>query len=149
YSFAVPSNLVRKIVTDIMEFGKVQQAILAVQGFELNSQIAAEQNIKASKGFYVENVTKDSGAEKAGIKKGDVITQIDGKNISNFLDLNSVIATKRPNDFVTIQLIRNRKSETIQVQLSTKEIAQIQYNGFELEELSESEKKSLGIQYGV
>jgi len=149
YSFAVPSNLVRKIVTDIMEFGKVQQAILGVQGFELNSQIAAEQNIKASKGFYVENVTKDSGAEKAGIKKGDVITQIDGKNISNFLDLNSVIATKRPNDFVTIQLIRNRKSETIQVQLSTKEIAQIQYNGFELEELSESEKKSLGIQYGV
>lgn len=149
YSFAVPSNLVRKIVTDIIEFGKVQQAILGVQGFELNSQIASEQNINATKGFYVESTTKGSGAEKAGIKKGDVITQIDGKSISNFLDLNSIIATKRPNDKVAIELIRNKRNETIQVELSTKEIAQLQYNGFEIEDLSDKEKSSLGINYGV
>lgn len=149
YSFAVPSNMVRKIVTDIIEFGKVQQAILGVQGFELNSQIANEQNISASKGFYVESTSKGSGAEKAGLQKGDVITSIEGKNISNFLDLNSVIATKRPNDKVAVELIRNKKTMSLQVELSTKEIAQLQYNGFEIEELTDKEKSSLGINYGV
>lgn len=149
YSFAVPSNMVRKIVTDIIEFGKVQQAILGVQGFELNSQIANEQNISASKGFYVESTSKGSGAEKAGLQKGDVITSIEGKNISNFLDLNSVIATKRPNDKVAVELIRNKKTMSLQVELSTKEIAQLQYNGFEIEDLTEKEKSSLGINYGV
>src|SRR5690554_1073715 len=149
YSFAVPSNMVRKIVTDIMEFGKVQQAILGVQGFELNSQISEEQNIKISKGFFVNDITKNSGAEKGGLKKGDVITSVDGKIIGNFLDLNSIISTKRPNDLVHVEFVRNNKKMDANIQLSTREIAQIQYNGFEIEELSASQKKSLGIDYGV
>lgn len=149
YSFAVPSNMVRKIVTDILEFGKVQQAILGIQGFELNAQIAEEQNIKISKGFFVNDITKNSGAEKGGLKKGDVITSVDGKIIGNFLDLNSIISTKRPNDLVHVEFVRNNKKMDANIQLSTREIAQIQYNGFEIEELSATHKKSLGIDYGV
>lgn len=149
YSFAVPSNLVRKIVLDIMEFGKVQKGILGIRGFELNTQIASEQRVTLSKGFYVDAVNKKSGAEVAGLKKGDIITAVEGKSISNFLDLNSIIATKRPNDFVDVEFVRNNKKQTIKVQISPKETAQMVFNGFEIEGLSEQEKERLGINYGV
>src|SRR5690554_373014 len=149
YSFAVPSNMVRKIVTDIMEFGKVQQGILGVQGFELNTQIAKEQDISTGKGFYVNSVNENSGSAKAGLKKGDVITAVDGKNISNFMDLNGIISTKRPNDSVTVDFVRNDHKKSVKVQLSPKEIAQLHFNGFEIESLSMEDKKELRIDYGV
>ncbi len=149
YSFAIPSNMARKIVNDLMEYGKVQQGILGVQGYEVNSQIATEKNLNTAKGFFVESVTKNSGAEAAGLKKGDIIYAIDGKNINTFLDLNSIIATKRPNDLVKVALKRNNQNKEILVKLSKKEIAQLQFNGFEIENLSPTEQKKLGINYGV
>lgn len=149
YSFAVPSNMVRKIVKDILEFGKVQQGFLGVQGFELNKQIASDHRIETAKGFYIDTITKNSGAEKAGLKKGDVIVSVDGKNIANFLDLNSIVATKRPNDFVEVNYFRNGKNSTTKVQLSVQEIANYQFNGFELEELTSEDMQQLGIDYGV
>lgn len=149
YSFAIPSNMARKIVNDLMEYGKVQQGILGVQGYEVNSQIATEKNLNISKGFFVESVTKNSGAEAAGLKKGDIIYAIDGKNINTFLDLNSIIATKRPNDLVKVTLKRSNQNKEILVKLSKKEIAQLQFNGFEIENLSPTEQKKLGINYGV
>lgn len=149
YSFAVPSNMARKIIRDLMEYGKVQQGILGVQGYEVNSQIAAEHNLNFKQGFYVEKVTKNSGAEAAGIKKGDIIYKIDNKGINSFLDLNSVIATKRPNDKVKVSLKRKNADYELFVTLSKKEIAQLQFNGFEIENLSASEQKNLGLNYGV
>jgi len=149
YSFAVPSNMARKIIRDLMEYGKVQQGILGVQGYEVNSQIAAEHNLNFKQGFYVEKVTKNSGAEAAGIKKGDIIYKIDNKGINSFLDLNSVIATKRPNDKVKVSLKRKNADHELLVTLSKKEIAQLQFNGFEIENLSASEQKNLGLNYGV
>lgn len=149
YSFAIPSNMTRKIVNDLMEYGKVQQGILGVQGYEVNSQIASENKLNFKQGFYVESVTKNSGAEKAGIKKGDIIYKVDNKGINSFLDLNSIIATKRPNDEVKVALKRNNKDEEFLVRLSKKEIAEIQFNGFEIENLSATEQKALGINYGV
>ncbi len=149
YSFAVPSNMTRKIIQDFMEFGKVQQGILGVQGFELNRQIAQDKQLKLTQGFYVDQVTSNSGAEKAGIKKGDIITQIDNRTINNFLELNAIIATKRPDDVVKVNLQRAGKEMTVEVALSKKEIARLQYNGFEIENLSDQEKAALGIRYGV
>jgi len=149
YSFAIPSNMTRKIVNDLMEYGKVQQGILGVQGYELNSQVANENKLTFNQGFYVESVTKNSGAEAAGIKKGDIIYMVDNKGINSFLDLNSVIATKRPNDKVKVALKRNNENKELLVTLSKKEIAEIQFNGFEIENLSETEHKALGIDYGV
>src|SRR5690606_7807013 len=149
YSFAIPSNMTRKIVNDLMEYGKVQQGILGVQGFEINSQVAAENKLNFKHGFYVENVTKNSGAEIAGIKKGDIIYKVDDRTINSFLDLNSIIATKRPNDKVKVILKRNNQEKELMVTLSKKELAQVQFNGFEIENLSASEQKALGIDYGV
>lgn len=149
YSFAVPSNMTRKIVEDLIEYGKVQQGILGIQGYEINSQIANEQKLNLKQGFYVENVTQKSGAEAAGIQKGDVVTKIDNRAINSFLDLNNVIATKRPNDKVKVSLIRNNEEKELLVTLSKKEIAQVQFNGFEIENLTPNEQKALGINYGV
>lgn len=149
YSFAVPSNMARKIVEDIMEFGKVQQGILGVQGYELNSQIAKEQKLSSNNGFYVDSVAKNSGAKKAGIQKGDIIIRIDNRTINSFSDLNSIISTKRPSDIVTTEIIRNGKEIKVTVPLSKKDISIFEFNGFELENLSEREKKTLGINYGV
>ena len=149
YSFAVPSNMARKIVEDIMEFGKVQQGILGVQGYELNSQIAKEQQLNSNNGFYVDSVAKNSGAEKAGIQKGDIIIRIDNRTINSFSDLNSIISTKRPSDIVTTEIIRKGKEIKLNVPLSKKDISLFEFNGFELENLSDREKKALGINYGV
>ncbi|PJR04862.1 Do family serine endopeptidase [Avrilella dinanensis] len=149
YSFAVPSNITRKIVEDLMEFGKVQQGILGVQGFEINSQIAEKLDLKTTQGFYVNDVSKNTGAEKAGVKEGDVITQIDDRSIRSFSDLNAVISTKRPNDKVTALLNRNGKPQSIEITLTNKELMNIKYKGFELENLSDREKSKHGIDYGI
>ncbi len=69
YSFAVPSNITRKIIEDLMEFGNVQRGILGVEGAELNGAASKELGIKQSEGFYVKSVNKNSGAEKAGHQK--------------------------------------------------------------------------------
>lgn len=149
YSFAVPSNIARKIVEDLMEFGKVQQGILGVQGFEINSQIADKLNLKTSKGFYVNDVSKNTGAEKAGVAEGDVITQIDDKPIRSFADLNAIISTKRPNDKVAVMIDRNGKAKSFDITLTNKELMNIDYKGFELENLSDSEKAKYQIDYGI
>ncbi len=149
YSFAVPSNITRKIVEDLMEFGKVQQGILGVRGYEINSQIAKELGIDTNQGFYVNSVSKNTGAAKAGVQQGDVIMQIDNKNIRSFADLNAVIATKRPNDKVNAQLYRDGETKTVQITLSERELMNIDLNGFELENLSDNDKARYRINYGV
>jgi Do/DeqQ family serine protease len=149
YSFAVPSNITRKIVEDLMEYGNVQRGVLGVQGGELNASAAKELGINQTEGFYVNSVVKGSGAEKAGVKKGDVITKIDDKTIVGFSDLNSVIVTKRPNDVVKVVVNRSGDLVTLPVKLSKNEINSFSYDGLELEDVSAAERKSLKIDYGV
>jgi serine protease Do len=109
YSFAVPSNITRKIIEDILEYGMVQRGMLGVQGADLNAHISKELGLKTTEGFYVGDVIKNSGAAKAGLKKGDVITKIDTKTINTFADLNGYINTKRPNDQVKVTILRDEK----------------------------------------
>lgn len=149
YSFAVPSNITRKIIEDLLKYGKVQQGILGVHGYEMNSEIAAEHNVDVKQGFYVESVVKNSGAEFAGIQKGDIIYKIDDKSIYSFSDLRTVIATKNPNEKVKVSLKRGTDDKDLFVTLSKKEIDQLQFNGFELENLTASEQKKLDISYGI
>lgn len=86
YSFAVPSNNARKIIEDLMEFGNVQRGILGVEGGELNSLASKELGIKETQGFYINKVQQKSGAEKAGLQKGDIIIKLDNHTISSFAD---------------------------------------------------------------
>ncbi len=102
YSFAIPSNITRKIIQDIMEFGNVQRGILGIEGGELNSSVSKELGISQTDGFYVNKVTKNSGAQKAGITKGDIVTKLDNQNISSYADINGFMNTKRPNDKIQV-----------------------------------------------
>jgi len=149
YSFAIPSNIARKIIEDIMEFGNVQRGVLGVKGGELNQAVSEELGVDRTQGFYVAEVTKDSGAEKAGIKKGDVIVKIDNQSINSFAELTGYISTKRPEDIVKVFAIRNKKEMEFSVKLTKSEILPIEFLGMEIEELSTDEKKELGINYGV
>ncbi len=147
YSFAVPSNITRKIIEDIMEFGNVQRGVLGVQGGELNAASAKEFGVSETQGFYVNSVVQGSGAEKAGIKKGDVIVKIDDRQIVGYSDLNAAIITKRPNDVVRVGVHRNGKQLIVPVKLSKNEV--FSYSGLELEDLTAADKKKFNINYGV
>lgn len=149
YSFAVPSNIARKIIEDIMEFGGVQRGILGVEGSELNGTIAKAYDIKQTEGFYVKKVNKNSGAEKAGLSKGDVIVKIDNQKISSYADMSGYINTKRPNEKVNVTLIRDGKSKTVPVTLVKNDLIYTDVKGLELENISASDKKKYNITYGV
>lgn len=149
YSFAVPSNITRKIIEDIMEFGGVQRGILGVEGNELNSKASTELGIKDTEGFYINKVTKNSGAEKAGLKSGDVIKKIDNQKISSFAELTGYINTKRPNDKVQVTFIRDGETKTTAVTLIKNDIFTTEFKGLELENIDAADKKKYRINYGV
>jgi Do/DeqQ family serine protease len=149
YSFAVPSNLTRKIVEDLMEYGNVQRGILGIEAGELNSATSKELGIKQSTGVLVNKVSKNSGAEKAGLKKDDIITKLDEKSILSFADLTSYINTKRPNDEIKVGIIRNDKNITIPVKLTKKELINYDLKGLELADIDNGDMKKFNIKYGV
>jgi Do/DeqQ family serine protease len=149
YSFAVPSNITRKIIEDILEYGMVQRGMLGVQGAELNGTISKELGLNTSEGFYVGDVTKNSGAEKAGLKKGDVIVKIDNKIINTFADLNGYINTKRPNDKVQVTILRDEKTLTTSVILSKNDIVKSKFKGIQLEDLTSADQQKFRINSGV
>jgi S1-C subfamily serine protease len=149
YSFAVPSNIARKIIEDIMEYGNVQRGILGVEGGELNSSASKELGITETQGFYINKVSKNSGAEKAGLTKGDIIVKLDEQNIATFADLSGYINTKRPNDVVKVTYIKDGKTKTVPVTLSKNEFFSTEFKGIELENIDAADKKKFRIDYGV
>lgn len=149
YSFAIPSNVTRKIIEDIMEFGNVQRGILGVEGGELNSTASKELGIKQTEGFYIKKVSKKSGAEKAGLLKGDIIVKLDTQNVSTFADLSGYISTKRPGDKVEVTFIREGKNKVVPVILSKNELFGTEFKGIELENIEAADKKKFNLDYGV
>ncbi|KGO89637.1 Do family serine endopeptidase [Flavobacterium suncheonense] len=149
YSFAVPSNITRKIIEDLMEYGNVQRGVLGVEGRELNSAASKEFGVKQTQGFYVNAVSKNSGAEKAGLKQGDIIVRLDNQPVNSFTDLSSYINTKRPNDVIQVGIIRNGDEKTVPVRLTKKELVNVDYNGFEFEDLDAADKKRFRLNEGV
>jgi Do/DeqQ family serine protease len=149
YSFAVPSNITRKIIEDIMEFGGVQRGILGIEGNELNSKISKELGLEDAEGFYIGKVTKNSGAEKAGLKKGDVIKKLDSQKINSYAELSGYINTKRPNDKVEVTFVRDGETKTASVTLIKNDVLTTEYKGLELENIDSSDKKRYKIDYGV
>ncbi|WP_396142409.1 S1C family serine protease [Flavobacterium sp.] len=149
YSFAVPSNITRKIIEDLMQFGNVQRGVLGIEGGEMNSNYAKEIGVKETQGFYINKVTKNSGAEKAGLQKGDIIVQLDDKKINGFAELTAYINTKRPNDVVQVRIVRDEKEKMIPVKLSKKEMLNYEFNGIEFEDIDATDKKKFRIKEGV
>ena len=117
YSFAVPSNIARRVIEDIMEYGNVQNGILGISGRTLNSKIAKQLGIEDTQGVYVGSIIEGSGAEKSGIRKGDIIKKIDHVKVSKFSDLIGHIGAKRAHDVVNLTLSRDGSLKTVPVTL--------------------------------
>lgn len=149
YSFAVPSNIARKVVEDIMEFGNVQNGILGVNGWSLNGETSEKLEVNYTEGFYVGSVDEKSGAKEAGITKGDIITQIDDVKISKFADLTGYLSTKRPGDLVQVAIIRDSKTKIVPVTLSNVEIMTADFLDIQVRNISEETKDEYNIDYGV
>ena len=147
YSFAVPSNVARKVFEDIIEFGDVQKGLLGVIGQALNSDLAEKFGVLETEGFYINEIEKGFGADISGLKPGDIIKSIDGLKINKFADLSGYLSTKRPGQKVSIKYIRNNLEKNVMVIL--KKINRINFYGMELRELNKNKKEEFNIDGGL
>ena len=160
YSFAVPVNLVQKVMKDLIDYGIVQRGYLGVQITDITQEIQTKNNLPNLKGVYVVGIVEGGSAEKAGLREGDVILRIGAKEINSTAALQEEIGRMRPGDKVIVGIrnikgdeltkeivLRNKEGHTKLV--SKEEIKNNQSLGATFETLSSKEKKSLNIDYGV
>ena len=117
YSFAVPSQIVQKVVKDLRDFGVVQRGLLGARIQELNTAFAKELGIDRDNGVYVSEVTENSAAQEAGLKKGDVIIGVDGITTLRNSELLEQLGRKRPGDVVSIEFERDGAPRTASARL--------------------------------
>ncbi len=149
YSFAVPSNIAKKVVEDLIEFGNVQRGVLGVRGTDLDSESAKKLNIKETEGFYVGSVEEESGAGVAGLVKGDIIRQLDNVKVHKYSDLSGYIASKRPGDVIKVIYERDGKERIANITLKKNTTYIIQSLGLEVKNLSEADYKRFKTKSGV
>lgn len=159
YSFAVPSNIVSRVVEDLMAYGTVQRGWLGVQIRNISKDLVAEQDLEVISGAYVMGVDPSSGAREAGVKEGDVIVAIDGRDISTTAQLIGYIGSKRPGDKIKVTVNRGGKEMDYTVTLKnregTTEIVKVEREeilttlGVELEKVDKETLSKLNINAGV
>ncbi|CAA0151366.1 trypsin-like peptidase domain-containing protein [Tenacibaculum maritimum] len=141
YSFAVPSNIAKKIIDDLLEYGDVQEALI---GFTPDLR-----NSEEIEGVKVGAITEDSGAEKAGLEEGDVITKVNDNRITKFSDLKGQLSAKRPGEEVTLTVLREGNKLEKLVVLSKKDFVEIRELGLVLKDLSKKEIKKYKVKGGA
>ncbi|MCQ2182536.1 MAG: trypsin-like peptidase domain-containing protein [Bacteroidales bacterium] len=118
YSFAVPSNIVSKIVSDLIDFGSVKRVMLGISGSSVNAEIAKKFNLNKAEGVYVNDVTVGGTAAKAGVKKDDIIIGIDSTTIKSMSELQAKVNNYHPGDKVTIRVWREGKAVELKAQFT-------------------------------
>lgn len=160
YSFAIPVNLVKKVMGDLIDFGIVQRGYLGVSIADITQELKEEKELKDMKGVYVAGVVENGGAESAGVKEGDVILKIGNKEVNNVASLQEEVGKRRPGDKISVTirtkkgdidvkeiLLRNQEGETSLV--SKEEVKKNVAFGATFRELTSKEKQELGISSGV
>lgn len=147
YSFAVPSNIARKVFEDIIEYGDVQKGLLGVRGQSLNNALSEELDLETTEGFYVASVDEEMGAKKAGIQAGDIIRNLDGVKISKFSELSGYLSSKRPGDQVTVHFLRKGVKKTALVTLTKNTM--VEFLNMRVKNLSKKELKELDLKNGI
>lgn len=149
YSFAVPSNIAKKVVEDIMEYGNVQKAILGIETIPLNSPLAIENGINEIDGVYVARIVEDSGAFDADLKEGDIIKKVDNVDIRKYPDLIGYLSAKRPGDELIVSVLRDEELMELPVTLKERQTAIVPVLGFEVKNLTDKDKKQFRTKKGV
>jgi Do/DeqQ family serine protease len=147
YSFAVPSNIARKVYEDIIEHGMVKKALLGVSGNGLNDQISKEYNLDTTEGFYIASVEDGMGAKEAGLQNEDIIIGVDDTKVSSFADMTGYLNSKRPGDKVKVTYLRDGKTRTTIVTLKPNPF--INYFDMRLKDLTTEEANRFGVSKGV
>lgn len=158
YSYAIPSNLVQKVVSDIIKFGSSKRAYLGVMfgNDQMSQEERAKNNVKEGDGVFVMDVAKGSAAEEAGISKGDFITKINGNKVSTGTQMVEKIASLRPGDKIDLAFTHDGKEKTATVALkgdagayeSMKEKV-VEQLGATFEDLDKGKASQLKIPAGV
>ncbi|SMC76304.1 Do/DeqQ family serine protease [Cellulophaga tyrosinoxydans] len=149
YSFAVPSNIAKKVIDDIVEYGNVQKGILGITPIPINSSLAAEKGIKNIEGVYIDIIEEDSGAYDAGLESGDIIKKIDEIKTLNFPDLTGYLATKRPGDEVKLTIERKGETMEIPVTLKERQTIVLPIMDLEVKNLNDKDRKEFRTKKGV
>ena len=162
YGFAIPTTMMNKVVADLKEFGVVQRARLGIQYRDVSAYIDEQKekdkevDLGTVTGIYVEEVPSDGAAAEAGIEKGDVIVNVDGKNIQKSGELQEIIAMKQPGDKLVVTYLRNKKKHTVTVTLLNEQgkaskVETLDENalGVSLRPLTDQEKKELALSHGL
>ncbi|MES2593327.1 MAG: trypsin-like peptidase domain-containing protein [Bacteroidota bacterium] len=159
YSFAIPVNMARKVVADLLEFGEVQRAFIGVSIRDLDYKLAQEKNIAEIKGVYVNGLTAGGAGEEGGIKEGDIITKIADITVNNVPELQEQINRYRPGDKINVTLKRNNQEKEYALVLKNKlgtvsvvekpKVEVVSALGAIFEPVGAAEKKKLSIEHGL
>ncbi|MBC7487782.1 MAG: trypsin-like peptidase domain-containing protein [Cytophagaceae bacterium] len=159
YSFAVPVDLVKKVIDDILKYGEVQRGLLGVSIADMTTTLAKEKNIDYIRGVYVAGVNDGSAAKEIGMKEGDIITHINGKEIYTSSGLQEAVARYRPGDKLKVSYLRKGdkmegtavlKNKLGEDKIVKKEEASIKRKlGADLQVVSKDDKKHLSLQGGA
>ena len=162
YGFAIPTTIMVKVVDDLKKYGTVQRAVLGIRGSDVLNYINAQKDEKkdvdlgTNEGVYVAEVTEGSSASAAGIVKGDVITEADGKKITKMSELQELLSKKRPGEKVTLTYLHNKSKHSKTVTLknaqgNTKVIktADLDVLGASFRPVTEQQKKEFDLTFGL
>lgn len=147
YSFAVPSNIVRKVFEDLIEYGNVQKGLLGVSGSALNADLAEKFEVNETQGFLIGEVIDGMGASEAGLQSGDIIKKVDDVKINTFSDLTGYLSTKRPGEKVEVSYSRNDSRKKVTVTL--KKTNSTQFLGMNLTNINDEQKEYFELDEGV
>ncbi|WP_414166146.1 serine endoprotease DegP [Superficieibacter sp. BNK-5] len=138
--FAIPSNMVKSLTAQMVEYGQVRRGELGIMGTEVSSELAKAMKVDAQRGAFVSQVMPNSAAAKAGIKAGDVITSLNGKPISSFAAMRAQVGTMPIGSKVTLGLLRDGKPVNVNVELQQSSQNQVDsstiFSGIEGAEMS-------------
>jgi len=159
YSFAIPANLVHKVIEDLKNYGIVQRGFLGVSIRNVDNEIAEEFNLLAIHGVYVAEVLSGSASDDAGIESGDIILSVNGVPVNSSPQLQEQVGRYRPGDELSVVFLRNGKERSVDIVLKNKNhttdlvtketVLLLEALGIQLEELSDSEKEESGISSGI
>jgi serine protease Do len=157
YSFAVPSNIVKRVVSDLIDFGSVKRALLGVTMQPIDEKIAKDLKLSSMNGVYINEVSKGSAADKAGLQKGDVIIAVDSVQVTDGASVQEAVSKYRPGDKAKVTYLRDGKKKTVNVTFqSTSEQTGtvdsdglVAFYGAKLGKLPKDTMSRLGIKQGV
>ena len=162
YGFAIPTNIMTKVVEDIKKYGSVQRVMLGIQGGDVLNYINAQKeegknvDLGTNEGVYVSEVSEGSSAAAAGIVKGDVIIEADGKKITKMSELQELLSKKHPGEKVTLTYLHNKSKHSKTVTLKNAQgntnvikTADLDVLGASFRPVTEQQKKEFDLTFGL